>query len=102
MATAIERNGQSSEPATLHRVHHYVEQRIADTHKYGEDEERAIDDLKELFGDDWTVESEDEGRLTAEQADANADQEVAHHIIATLARVYPLAPDQRAALPVTE
>jgi hypothetical protein len=102
-ATATEINGVPTDPATFQRVHREVEQQLAAAQEGGTDEEEAaMDELKELFGDDWTVESSDSGKLTAEKADAAADRAVAHSIIAALAEAYPLRPEQRSALAVEE
>ncbi|MER0476877.1 hypothetical protein ABR737_00655 [Streptomyces sp. Edi2] len=101
-ATATELNGVPTNPASLIRVHRYVEEQMADVARYGEDEEAEMDRLKELFGDDWAPGSEGEGTLTAEEADPDADQAIAHRIIVALATAFPLPAEQRAALPVAE
>ncbi|MFE2639467.1 hypothetical protein ACFXKF_32695 [Streptomyces scopuliridis] len=100
-ATATEINGEPANPATLQRVYREVDERLAAGRKDG-DEDSVMDQLMELFGDDWTVESEGPGKLTAEQADVQADRAVAHRIITELAKAYPLPPDQWSDLAVAE
>ncbi|MEV6421653.1 hypothetical protein [Streptomyces sp. NPDC051662] len=100
-ATATEINGEPANPATLQRVHREVDERLAAGRNDG-DEDSVMDQLMELFGDDWTVESQGPGKLTAEQADVQADRAVALRIIAELAKAYPLPPDQWSDLAVAE
>ncbi|MFG3429404.1 hypothetical protein [Streptomyces californicus] len=97
VATATEINGVSADPAPLQRVHRGVAERLAAGRPDG-DEESVLDELKELFGGDWTVERDGPGSHTAERADQEADREVAHRIIIELAEAYPLPSDRWSAL----
>ncbi|MFJ1662517.1 hypothetical protein [Streptomyces anthocyanicus] len=101
VATATEINGVSADPAGLQRVYREVAERLAAGRMDG-DEEAVLEELKELFGDDWTVESDGPGSLTAERADQEADREVAHRIITELAEAYPLPSDRWSALRPSE
>lgn len=85
--------------AALERVHRYVDQQLADAGTWGVDEQSVRDELVELLA--ARRDAGEEGPLL-EEADPDADRDVAHQIIAALARAYPLPRELRAALPVAE
>ncbi|MEU5437980.1 hypothetical protein AB0G73_32055 [Streptomyces sp. NPDC020719] len=85
--------------ATLERVHRYVDEQLADARTWGVHEQSVRDELVQLLA--ANPGADDESPLL-EEADPEADRDVAHQIIAALARRYPLSLEQRATLPVTE
>ncbi|GAA3710250.1 hypothetical protein ACRWOO_04490 [Streptomyces sp. NEAU-PBA10] len=91
IATGTEINGEAENPASLHRVHRYVADRIEEQRPDDGDDEDLQDELAELL-------SADDG--TIETADPEADRETAHQIIAALAAAYPLPPAVRNSLPL--
>ncbi|MFJ3169306.1 hypothetical protein ACIPJK_00855 [Streptomyces roseus] len=90
-ATGTEINGEAENPASLHRVHRYVADRIEEQRPDDGDDEDLQDELAELL-------SADDGAI--ESADPDADRETAHQIIAALAAAYPLEPAVRNSLPL--
>ncbi|MFF1478081.1 hypothetical protein ACFVYD_10980 [Streptomyces sp. NPDC058301] len=85
--------------ATLERVHRYVDEQLAEARTWGVHEQSVRDDLFELLAANPGA---DEESPLLEEADPEADRDVAHQIIAALARRYPLSLEQRATLPVAE
>ncbi|MFI1176980.1 hypothetical protein [Streptomyces melanogenes] len=85
--------------ATLERVHRYVDEQLDEARTWGVHEQSVRDDLVELLAGN-SGPSEESPLL--EEADPDADREVAHQIIAALAQRYPLSLEQRATLPVAE
>jgi hypothetical protein len=94
-ATATLVLGDPANPAVVERVHQHVTQERSLGRDIGLEAatERA---LRELFG----TEESDHGveQLAAEQADPDADRDVAHRIIVALAAAFPLSREQRDAL----
>jgi hypothetical protein len=101
-ATASESNGEVINPADLQRVYREVERRLAEAREFERDEEEVLAELRELFGYEIDVDNDYASTLTAEDADPEADRDVAHRIITALATAFPLSSAQRDALPIAE